>query len=1036
WMGDCTAWTDCVPGEFVAFPGTDSTDRYCLPCLEGIHFSDINNAPECTAITECVAGEYIETAATSASDQICTTCTDGMNFSDTSNAPECATLTECVPGEYVLSEATVTNNRICAPCIEGSTFSDTSNAPECSVVAECAPGSYVTAAPTTTSDRECDACFADLNFSTLPNASSCTPLIDCLAGEYVLSAPTTITNRICAPCTEGANFSSTNNAQECTAITECVPGEYILSQATATEDRICSPCIEGSNFSNTSNASSCTTVTECVPGQFVETAATRISDQSCASCTEGLTYTDRSNAIACLTIQDCIAGEYVTADPTLSSDRQCEICTPETWNDERNSQGCHDWTSCVAGEFVSLFGSTTSDRECEACTENVDFSLSDNVESCTEVQDCPAGTYILSEPSVISDRECETCVLDENFSDTINAEACEALTDCADNEYEKTAPTTSQNRECETQFASLVVVDGEAFEGGQDTAQMQISLSEAPQADVSVFFRTSGSAQHGDDYLLTVDGVEVTSFVTIPAGQNSVEVFVEPIVTPNLEVMESIFLTLVDDTKYELTEEATGEISIFEYGPSNGNTYYVDENGDDSNTGEESAPFATIGYAVDQLSAGDTLYIKDGTYTNDDYVSSHGSNGTQNISNPLLAKISVSGTEDNWIKIAAYPDGNDVRPLLKFDGSGGIEIKQGEKYIIIDGLEIEGANKEIQFDWAHHHRWSKENFYKGRGIYTWGPVDHIVVRNCNVHHTPGSGIRFNKADYIMVEDNIVSNTTWWSSSAESAIVIATAESIDTEDAVKHLYSGNVVYNNWNFLEFCSTPLRYSTDDEYGNCDYYTGGIIDGQGLYVTRNNNTYTHGRMRFENNIAFNNGFGGVVYHKTDRGELINNLVFMNGAYPGLSNYTGLTVNTADDLIIRNNIMWARESDDYAMKNNGNASNVVATHNYVVGKTQFGDASENTIIHFSDAEDLGTFFENVVDISDAHPDPAATVGDYAPANIDALIQSYALDFYPLETADAILNTGTANDAANVDSNKTPRPQGSGIDIGPYEYVE
>ncbi|MEC7985458.1 MAG: hypothetical protein VX278_09855, partial [Myxococcota bacterium] len=32
WMGDCTAWTDCVPGEFVAFAGTDSTDRYCLPC--------------------------------------------------------------------------------------------------------------------------------------------------------------------------------------------------------------------------------------------------------------------------------------------------------------------------------------------------------------------------------------------------------------------------------------------------------------------------------------------------------------------------------------------------------------------------------------------------------------------------------------------------------------------------------------------------------------------------------------------------------------------------------------------------------------------------------------------------------------------------------------------------------------------------------------------------------------------------------------------------------------------------------------------
>ena len=52
----------------------------------------------------------------------------------------------------------------------------------------------------------------------------------------------------------------------------------------------------------------------------------------------------------------------------------------------------------------------------------------------------------------------------------------------------------------------------------------------------------------------------------------------------------------------------------------------------------------------------------------------------------------------------------------------------------------------------------------------------------------------------------MANTTWWSSSAESAIVIATAEHIDELDAVKFLYSGNTVYNNWNFMEFCNTLL--------------------------------------------------------------------------------------------------------------------------------------------------------------------------------------------------------------------------------------
>ena len=33
--------------------------------------------------------------------------------------------------------------------------------------------------------------------------------------------------------------------------------------------------------------------------------------------------------------------------------------------------------------------------------------------------------------------------------------------------------------------------------------------------------------------------------------------------------------------------------------------------------------------------------------------------------------------------------------------------------------------------------------------------------------------------------------------------------------MKILYSGNRVYNNWNFMEFCNGPLEGSTEDVYG-----------------------------------------------------------------------------------------------------------------------------------------------------------------------------------------------------------------------------
>ena len=632
---------------------------------------------------------------------------------------------------------------------------------------------------------------------------------------------------------------------------------------------------------------------------------------------------------------------------------------------------------------------------------------------------------------------CQLC-LSANEAHGLQAD-CEVFDDGAANDSCPTcgagAAALGQVGRCSILSASVVAVDASLHEGGLESGLLRVSLSAVQPRDTEITFTLGGSAGIGVDYELLAGGTLLTNPLIIPAGVQSVDIEVDPLRTPALEGEESIVFSLEAASGFEVDGDSA-TLSVVEYGPSLGAVYFVDGNGDDGNLGDEASPFATIGYAVSQLTAGDTLYIKDGVYRNTGFAEAHGIDGNVSVNNGLVARLTASGTADNWITIAAYPDGNDVRPLLQFDGLGGIQIGSGANYVRIEGLEIQGPNQEIKYEWAHEHRWSKENFYTGRGIYSWGPVHHIVIENCDVHHTPASGIRFNKADYILVQGNTVSNTTWWSTSAESAIVIATALSIDTEDAVKFLYSGNVVYNNWNFMEFCSSPLESSTADAYGNCDYYTGGIIDGQGLYVTRNNTTYQYGRMRFENNIAFNNGFGGVVYHKTDRGELVNNLVFQNGAYPGTSNYTGMTVNTADDLLIANNVIWARDGNDYGLKNNGNASNVLTTNNYVVGLSQFGTAQDNEFIAFSQADALGDLFENVFDISVARPDPHATSGEFAPANIDALVQAYALDFHLLRSASDLIDTGNAASAPSADFDHVVRPQGGGVDLGPFELEQ
>merc|ERR1711936_1468758 len=147
--------------------------------------------------------------------------------------------------------------------------------------------------------------------------------------------------------------------------------------------------------------------------------------------------------------------------------------------------------------------------------------------------------------------------------------------------------------------------------------------------------------------------------------------------------------------------------------------------------------------------------------------------------------------------------------------------------------------------------------------------NNIRIHNNKVHHCPHSGIRVDKGDYISIEHNQIYSNTWWGSSAESAVVIAEATDIDHYAWTKIFLLSNIVYDNRNFIPFYN-PSHESGDPDLTRPDYGTAEqtyIIDGSGVYVTRNSDTFTHGRMRLSHNKAYNNGINGLVVHKTDSG-------------------------------------------------------------------------------------------------------------------------------------------------------------------------
>ena len=489
--------------------------------------------------------------------------------------------------------------------------------------------------------------------------------------------------------------------------------------------------------------------------------------------------------------------------------------------------------------------------------------------------------------------------------------------------------------------------------------------------------------------------------------------------------------------------------------------YYVSAlSGNDTNSGSENAPFATINKGVAAVNAGGTVYVMNGTYTNQNYGTAlaHSSDGSLsvNMSNPPAVTINKSGTEGNYITIRNYPNHS---PKIIFDGKGGILISGPQSYVIIEGFEVQGPAADITYDMAVTERnWKVKcdqdglnythNYFSGFGI--WGGFSqnflhhHIIVRNNIVHHTTGSGIRFNDSDHITIENNTVYNTTWWTSNASSAIVFAETKSqssSDNGDNIKMIIRGNTVYNNWNRIPFYMTqgvvpPNGNPPSGNYGNANYST--ILDGQGLYVTRSDSDY-YGTFLFENNLCVNNGKNGINFDRSEGSSALirNNTIYFNGVHEIIQDISvnegnpphrgqkvaGIKSNFFRNVTVVNNIVVTREYDFFAMQlQNQNESGTVKVANnniFVNGKLPGYTNSVNKYIVHSWVRDNNQII-NDIDFNDSnHIDPISFVN--APAIVEGPINMSGTDFN-LQSDSPAKDAGDQKNTPAFDILGNPRP--------------
>ena len=464
--------------------------------------------------------------------------------------------------------------------------------------------------------------------------------------------------------------------------------------------------------------------------------------------------------------------------------------------------------------------------------------------------------------------------------------------------------------------------------------------------------------------------------------------------------------------------------------------YYVSaNNGSDSNNGSETTPFQTINRAISFVNPGGTIFVMNGTYQNNGYGTVDTATNT-NMNNNHVVTINKSGSEGAYITLKNYPGHS---PLIQFDGRGGIVISNNMNYIIIEGFEVVGPGASITYAEAYANREYKvlaasdpnddinynHTYFSGKGIWGgYGAHHHIIIRNNIVHDTAGSGIRFNDSDHITIEYNEVYNTTWWTSSASSAVVFA--ETIASSEAdngtdVKMVIRGNLVYNNWNRIPFYVTQLpdnSGNTNPNYGTATYNN--ILDGQGLYVTRSDDNY-YGTFLFENNVCVNNGKNGINFDNSLGASAIiqNNTLFYNGVHEIIQDISvangnpghrgqkvgGIKANRVQNVTVANNIVVTRDNLFSAIElPNISGSRPVLNNIFLNGKLP--------------SDDNGVPYNfisccNMIDV-----DPLFTE---VPSSVNGAIDISQANFELTENSPAI-NAGDSNYSPSDDFLSNPRP--------------
>lgn len=428
-----------------------------------------------------------------------------------------------------------------------------------------------------------------------------------------------------------------------------------------------------------------------------------------------------------------------------------------------------------------------------------------------------------------------------------------------------------------------------------------------------------------------------------------------------------------------------------------GASVYVSPYGNDSNVGTIDKPWKTIAYAFPQLKAGDTLYMRQGTYATP----------TNHLD------MSNSGTSTNRITVQSYPGETatiDTKNFVRTASFAAIWIRKN--YVTLKNFNVTNSKT-----------YSSPPVPAGPGATAGISMggSHIELINLYVEKQEGPGIASNGASYCLVEHCEIVNCTTWGQDEQLSIYRSHDMTI-RHNEVHH--SGNITSPpHWNGIGIDIKNSCYNIELHHNHSHHN-----QTNGIYVDSRGESHHY---NIYNNLSHDNGHNGFTVASetsTDSGRVeffnfYNNIAYNNTNGFNLG-YSSMAPNAYHDFNYVNNVSYNNSSSGFKFSTTSGASNIVVANN-ISRNNGANDVYDEVGGHYG-----LTVTTNNVSKTTGYVGSNYTTFDPQFVNIS----NY--DFH-LQPTSPVIGKGTLSYfVPTFDYDDNIRAQGSAMDLGAYKYIK